>query len=168
MAQIALVAKAGMELLKGREEKKLAEEEAKELSRAGRREMAATTHDVAEAEKTKELMESRAIAVGAAQGAGMSDPTMVKLIGDLNAEGEYRMLQALYTGSDRAMGLYDASGKTRRSGKRAMRSAQVNAATTVASAYAGNFYMPKGEMPSYSEPVKKSKAPRSRKVYGYN
>jgi hypothetical protein len=126
MAQIALVAKAGMELWKGREEKKLANEEAKELSKAGRREMAATTHDVAAAEKTKELMESRAMAVGAAQGAGLSDPTMVKLIGDLNAEGEYRMLQALYTGSDRAMGLYDASGKARRSGNSAMRRAQVN------------------------------------------
>jgi hypothetical protein len=51
------------------------------------------------------LAESRALALGAASGAGTADPTFVNLFGDLGAEGEYRSLTALHGGEERARNL---------------------------------------------------------------
>lgn len=47
------------------------------------------------------IASSRAKALGAAGGGG-SDPTVVNLVGDINTQGEYNALTALYTGEDRA------------------------------------------------------------------
>lgn len=48
------------------------------------------------------LLQSRALALAAASGAGASDPTIVNLIGDTGAEGAYRSAVALYQGEEQA------------------------------------------------------------------
>lgn len=45
---------------------------------------------------------SRALAVAAASGAGVSDPTIVRLISNIKGEGAYRASVALYEGEARA------------------------------------------------------------------
>ncbi len=45
---------------------------------------------------------SRALAVAAASGAGVSDPTMVRILSNFKGEGAYRASLALYEGEERA------------------------------------------------------------------
>jgi len=75
------------------------------------------------------LAESRAVAVAAASGGGASDPTVMKILGNLAMEGEYNALAALYTGEETARGLENqATGalynaKTAAAGYKSMASA---------------------------------------------
>jgi hypothetical protein len=139
MAQIAILAvMAVMALNEGAQKRKLKMAEAKGLTEAGHRQMAATSAEVAEEKRNKERVEGRAIAVAANSGGGVDDPTIVNLIGDLNAEGEYRMMAKLYAGSDQAMGLYHQSDIAMREGEMALQQGYANAAKTVMSSY-GNY-----------------------------
>ena len=79
---------------KGYQAKKLKEEEAVGLQEAAVRQMAITSREMSEEIRNKELMHSRAIAVAGASGAGTRGLT--KLLGDLNAEGEYRIMSVLW------------------------------------------------------------------------
>lgn len=48
------------------------------------------------------LVASRALALGGASGAGLSDPTMAGILTDIEAEGSYRAASAIYEGDSRA------------------------------------------------------------------
>ena len=48
---------------------------------------------------------SKALAIAAASGGGAGDPTVIKIIGDLNAQSEFEALSELFTGSSRANAL---------------------------------------------------------------
>lgn len=48
------------------------------------------------------LMQSRALALAAASGAGAADPTVVNLMGKIGAEGAYRAGIAMYQGEEQA------------------------------------------------------------------
>jgi hypothetical protein len=142
MAQIAILAvKALAALNQGAQERKLHYQEAEGLRDARNRKMATTTAGIAEAEREKEHMYSRALAVSAASGAGVDDPGMVSLFGDLNAEGEYRILAQLYTGSSEAEGIGHQSLMAMKAGDSALQASYVKAATTVISAFAGDSDM---------------------------
>lgn len=139
MAQIAILAvMAVLALNEGAQKRKLKMAEAQGVTEAGHREMAATSAEVAEAKKEKERVAGRALAVAANSGGGVDDPTVVNLLGDLNAEGEYRMLSKLYVGSSEAQGLYHEAEMARREGEMALQQGYANAAKTVMSSY-GNF-----------------------------
>lgn len=138
MAQIAVIAvMALMSLNEGAQKRKQHVAAAEGLSDAANREMAATTADMAEAKIEKEKMESRAIAVAAASGGGVDDPTMVNLIGDLNAEGEYNVMARLYVGEDKAEGLRFGADQQRKEGEAALNASYVKAAKTVMSGIGG-------------------------------
>lgn len=53
-------------------------------------------------ERKAKLLFSRALAVGAASGGGVSDPAVVKLLSNIAGEGSYRRAVSLYEGEDRA------------------------------------------------------------------
>lgn len=55
-----------------------------------------------EQDRQAKLAISRAVAVAAGSGAGASDPTVNKLVGDIAARGEYNALSALYSGDSEA------------------------------------------------------------------
>lgn len=138
MAEIAVVAVMALAALnKGAQERKAAYAKAEAVRDVRNRGMAATTAQISERERQKEQMESRALAVSAASGAGVDDPGIVNLVGDLNAEGEYRILAGLYVGSSEAAGLETEVVANMKAGEAALDAAYVEAAKTVISSFMG-------------------------------
>lgn len=119
--------------IKGHKARKQKIAEQKALMDAKNRSMAATTREMAEEERKKEFMYSRALAVAAASGAGVDDPGMVALLGDLNAEGEYRVLSRLWTGQDEAQGLNFRAEAARREGDAAFEAGIITGLTSAVS-----------------------------------
>jgi hypothetical protein len=139
MAQLAVLAVMALAAVnKGAQQRKVKYQEAEQLRDVRNRSMAATTANISERERDKERMYSRALAVSAASGAGVDDPGLVSVIGDLNAEGEYRILSELYVGSSEAEGIRVESENAMRAGDAALEASYMTAATTVLSSY-GNF-----------------------------
>jgi hypothetical protein len=65
-------------------------------------EIAAGQQDAAEQQRQIRLMNSRALALAAASGAGATDPTIVKIISNNAGEGAYRAAVSMYKGEERA------------------------------------------------------------------
>lgn len=63
---------------------------------------AAGQRNAQNAQRQSELIQSRALAVAGASGAGMSDPTIVKIMGDLAKEGQLAVDTQLYQGDEAA------------------------------------------------------------------
>ena len=141
MAEVALIAAGGAQAIKAYKTRKFKDAEAEGYRDARNRRMAAATREMQEEERRKEFMHSRAIALAAASGAGVDDPTMVKLLGDLNAEGEYRVMSKLWAGQDDAAGLQFRAEAAEREGDTAIELAPLNIVTSALSAYgaAGGF-----------------------------
>lgn len=138
MATIAKVAVgAGSALYKGNVLRKKKLQEAEAYRDAKNRTMAAATREMEEERRTKEFMHSRAVALAAASGGGVDDPTVVKLLGDINAEGEYRVMSRLWAGQDRAEGLLFRSEVARRESDDARTAGVFNALTAGLDAYYG-------------------------------
>lgn len=64
--------------------------------------IAISQRQAGEERRKAEYEASRALAVAAASGAGVSDPTIVRLIANVKGEGAYRANVALYEGEARA------------------------------------------------------------------
>lgn len=137
MAQLAAIAAGGGQAYKAFQIRKQKIAESKAYREAKNRSMAATTREVAEEESNKEFMYSRALAVAAASGGGVGDPGMVKLLGDLNAEGEYRVMSKLWAGLNEAQGLIFRADEAKKEGDAAITAGIFNALTAAGSAYAG-------------------------------
>jgi len=139
MAELKAAAAGGAALIKAYQKNKLKIEETKAFREAKNRSMAATTREMAEEERNKEFMHSRAVAVAAASGAGVDDPGMVKVLADLNAEGEYRVMSKLWRGQDEAEGLIFRAEAAKREGDDAIVAGYFNAVSSAMSAYGGGF-----------------------------
>lgn len=79
--------------------------------------VAAAQREAAEERRKAEIMASRAMAVAGASGAGVSDPTIINLIADLQGEGSYRSSLAMYQGEDRARQLRQGADTSRFQGR---------------------------------------------------
>ncbi len=139
MAELKAVAGGAAEAVKAWKKHKLKLQEAQAFRDAKNRSMAATTREMAEEERTKEFMHSRALAVAAASGAGVDDPGMVKVLADLNAEGEYRVMSRLWAGQDRAEGLIFRSEVAKREADDALVEGAFNVVASAMSASSGGF-----------------------------
>lgn len=152
MAVLAAIAAGGAQLMKAHsiEKAKIAEGEA--YVEAKNRVMGATTRDMAEEERTKETIHSRAVALAAAQGGGVDDVSVVQILGDLNAEGEYRIMSKLWTGQNESEGLIFRSEQAYKEANSARDAGIINAFTAGASAYAaaGSFGGGSTALPSSS------------------
>lgn len=141
MAQIAIMAVSAFSALnKGAQARKLKYQQAEGIDAAANRRMAATTADVAEEERKKKFMYSRALAIAAASGGGVDDAGMVALLGDLNAEGEYRVMSKLYVGQEETEGLRFRAEAARREGESALEAGYLNTVTSVISSYGGGSF----------------------------
>lgn len=118
---------------KGLQERKAKNKEAQAYLDASGRRMAAATRDIAEESRKKEMMYGRAIAVSASSGGGVDTATVVNLLGDLNAEGEYRMMSAMYMGQEEAAGLTYRADAARREGDAAFTAGLINGVTSAIS-----------------------------------
>jgi hypothetical protein len=79
-----------------------AEYENKILKQNSQNAKGAAQRGAIEQDRQAKLAMSRAVAVAAGSGAGASDPTVTKLVGDLAARGKYNALTALYQGDSEA------------------------------------------------------------------
>ena len=137
MAQLAVAAVMFLgSAYQGKEAKKAKEREAQGLHEAAQRRRAVAQREAAEEERNKDFVYSRALAVSAASGTGTADAGVVALLGDLNAEGEYRILSRLYAGEDEAEGLDYRAEIARREGKAAETAGYINGVTSAVSSYA--------------------------------
>lgn len=85
------------------------------------------------------LLRSRALSVAGKSGAGVSDPTVVKVLSDLDTESEVRALNALYEGDTTAQALRSgAASKLRMSN--AYRAAGTLSAASTAAGGAYSFF----------------------------
>ena len=67
--------------------------------------VAASQRDMLAERKQAELLQSRALAVAAASGAGASDTTVENIIANISGEGAYREKLALYSGKQKSLEL---------------------------------------------------------------
>lgn len=79
--------------------------------------IAASQRQAQEERRKSTLLQSRALALAAASGAGASDHTVVDIISDIAAEGAYRASVALYEGKETARGLRMQADATQYSGE---------------------------------------------------
>ena len=79
--------------------------EAKQMKVKAGQERAAAIQRMVSTRKQERLIQSKIQAQAAASGAGTTDPSILRLTGDIAKEGEYRALTDLYIGEERARGL---------------------------------------------------------------
>lgn len=97
---------------------------------AGQRQ-AASQRQAAEERRRAQLVQSRALAIAGASGAGASDPTVVDIISDLSSEGTYRSMLALYQGDDEARQLRQSAATKRYGGQIAAQAGETNAVASI-------------------------------------
>lgn len=97
-----------------------AEFTAKQLDQQAGQTMASGQRASMEQLRQAKLVQSRALALAAASGAGASDPTVVNLMGKIGAEGAYRAGVAMYQGEEQARQLRLKAAGTRYEGEAAL------------------------------------------------
>lgn len=105
------------------------------LRRLAGSERATSQRAAIEERRRADIVQSRARAVSAASGAGATDPTVLKIMDDLSAEGEYRALTRTYEGETAAQSL-ELEGAER---KRAARGRSISTLLSGASMFASKY-----------------------------
>ncbi len=85
------------------------------------------------------LATSRGLAVAAASGGGVDDPTVVRQLAGIEGEGEYRALSALYEGEETARGNEAQAEANRKAAKGVKTAGLLNAAGSILSGGASMF-----------------------------
>lgn len=121
-------------IVSGNSQAKQLKSEAKQLERNAGLERATSQRQSIEERRQAELASSRALALAAASGGGADDPTVVNTIADIEGEGEYRALTALYNGDQSARGMEDEAAARRKEAKNIKRASIFKAVGSVLSA----------------------------------
>lgn len=109
---------AGAKIAGGMSQMEAGKYNAAALEREGTESFAAATRAADERRRETELVISRQRALGAASGAG-AGPSLLDIIGDTAARGEYQAQSALYTGEAQARKLKDRAKIARWEGRNA-------------------------------------------------
>lgn len=125
--------------LAGRRKRVASEFEAEQLDQQAGQVVAASQRDALEEKRKADLAASRAIALAAASGGGVSDPTVVNIIAGLKGEGAYRSAVAIYRGADQARKLRMGASAKRYEGAVAEEGATMEAASYETLAVASAF-----------------------------
>lgn len=115
-----------------------ANSEAKELRRQANQldeqaglDRASSQRQAIEERRGARLANSRTLALAAASGGGADDPTIVNRMADIDAEGEYRALTALYEGEETARGKEAQAKANRRAAKATKTAGYLKAAGSI-------------------------------------
>lgn len=111
----------------GRAADSAAKFEARQMEQQAKAEQARASALAAEEHRQKRIALSRAQAVGAASGGGRD----FRLEGDLEREGTYRAMTALWEGEERASGRRMQAAATRAEGKAARRAGFISGVSTL-------------------------------------
>lgn len=90
-----------------------------------------------EASREREIgahQKSRGLAIAAASGAGVQNPSILNAMAEIEAEAEYRAQSRLYTGEDEARGFEQAAATARLTRKRTGYAGKVKALTAIGTA----------------------------------
>jgi len=124
----------------GESQQVAAEYTARQLDTNAGQVQASSQRAAAEEIRKSLLIQSRAMAVAAASGGGVMDPTVMALIGGYSKEGELASETMLYQGSERARGMREQAKATRyegatraEAGRTAERTSYMKAASTILS-----------------------------------
>ena len=101
--------------------------------------IAAGQREALEQKRQANLAMSRAQAVAAASGGGAADPTVINVIGDIAAEGEYNARVADYSGRERARNTQLQAAAERAKGGAAETAGYINAAGTLLSGFSKTY-----------------------------
>lgn len=112
---------------RGRAKKRLTDFEAAQLEQQAGQSIAVSQRGAAEERRRADLTASRALALAAAGGGGVSDPTMQNLFADIEGEGAYRSAVALYEGEEQARQLKLAAQAKRMEGDIALQGGEAEA-----------------------------------------
>lgn len=121
-------------IVSGNSQAKQLKSEAKQLERNAGLERATSQRQSIEERRQAELASSRALALAAASGGSADDPTVVNTIADIEGEGEYRALTALYNGDQSARGMEDEAAARRKEARNIKRASIFKAVGSVLSA----------------------------------
>lgn len=111
----------------GKSQAAAAEYQARQLEAQGKAERAAASLEAERESKQKKLVLSRARAVAAASGGGQD----IELLGDIEEEGTYRTLLALWGGEERAKGRKAQAAAARFGGQAYKRAGFLDGARTI-------------------------------------
>lgn len=125
----------------GIQQNKMAKFEASQMERQARAETAQGSRVGAEESRQRRLALSRARAVGAAPGAGRA----ARIEGEIEKEGRYRELTAVWEGGERAAGRMAQASARRAEGKAARMAGFVRGAGTLASGFGSALNSPSGQ-----------------------
>jgi hypothetical protein len=137
----ATALQAGGTIIGANAEAKSLRSEAAQLDAMAGQDRASSQREAVEQRRQARLLQSRALAVGAATGGAM-DPTVVNTIADLEGEGAYRALTALYEGEESAQSKEAEAKARRKEAKNVKRAGLINAGAQVlssASSLAGKY-----------------------------
>lgn len=124
---------AGGTILQGVKADLAARSQALQLEQSAGQDRATSQRAAIEQRRAARYLQSRAQALAAASGAGASDPTVTKIIGDIAGEGEYGALVAMYEGEDAARAKETAAKVARKTGSAMANASYLKAGTTLLS-----------------------------------
>lgn len=176
MAQIAMAAAAAGTVLSmigqiqaGNAANKAAKLEADQMDVNAGQQRAVAQRQAINDRHAGRLAESSLQARAAASGGGASDPTVVGLAENIDAQSEYNALTSLYSGEEKARGLEGEAEMRRYEGRQAKKAATIGAISSVLSS-AGSMGMKYGGSgPNYNTSTGSMGAPTtgsgSSKIY---
>ncbi len=109
---------------------------AKQLKAKGDDEMAASQREAMKRRKESTLANSRNIAVAAASGAGVDNPTVTDIMSDVEAQGAYNALTEMYRGRVAKSELDAEAATTKMKGRQAMIGSLLDAGGSIYSGFA--------------------------------
>lgn len=115
----------------GKAADRLARYRARQMEINAGQSVAAASVAAGEEERKAALIASRAIAVAAASGAGTLDPTVVRILQGINAEGALASATQMYNGEEEARGKLEQARATRYEGSAAKRAGKTRALSTI-------------------------------------
>ena len=124
---------AGSTILGANSEAKQLRSEAEQIDIQAGKERASSQRAAIEERRQAKKVSSRALALAAASGGGASDPSVINNIAEIEGEGEYRALTALYNGEEAARGQEFEADNRRKEAKNVKKAALVKAAGTIIS-----------------------------------
>jgi len=124
----------------GERQKAYADYLARQMRVDAKQEVAASQRTAEEERRQADIVASRALAVAAASGGGASDPGVMRIISDIEAEGAYRSSIALYAGTEAARKLEEQAIATEmggdialEGGREAKRASRIGAVSSIIS-----------------------------------
>ena len=134
------LAKSKAQKEEGKQAQKMAQYKAKQIEDKAKFTRAVSQRNAAEDQKEAQLLESRALAVAAASGGGVSDPDVINRIGKIEAEGFLRALNTMASAETEARDLERQAFMTREEGDELAQAGKTSSTGTLISA-AGNTLM---------------------------